>query len=140
MHFLLFIFILSFCAVAQSNSQPPKESTDDLRAGIILFSIEDLNQKAIYWLERTASLDHYLRMNEGKNEKILKVSSKEARKMEMDFATKFLKCQYELPPSKEDCKVTLRLTMKGDSQDVCVKDEEKAQEMKPVLKELEKRF
>ncbi len=70
----------------------------------------------------------------------MKVSAKEAKKLDMDFASKFLKCQYELPPSEEGCKVTLRLSMKGESQDVCRKDEKKAQEINPFLKDLTKRF
>lgn len=140
MRFLLIFFLVSFAAFAQHSSQPQKESVEDLRAGNIMFSIEDVGEETTLWLERTASLDYFLRMKEDDEEKILKISAKEAKKIDMDFASKFLKCQYELPPSEEGCKVTLRLSMKGEGQDVCRKDDKKAQEIGPFLKDLVKRF
>lgn len=140
MRFLFLIVFLSYGALAQHSSQPEKESAEDLRSGLTIFSIEDVGEETTIWLERTASLDYFLRMKEEDEEKLLKVSAKEAKKLDMDFASKFLKCQYELPPSEEGCKVTLRLSMKGESQDVCRKDEKKAQEINPFLKDLAKRF
>ncbi len=140
MRFLFLIVFLSSGALAQHSSQPEKESVEDLRSGLTMFSIEDVGEETTIWLERTASLDYFLRMKEDDEEKLLKVSAKEAKKLDMDFASKFLKCQYELPPSEEGCKVTLRLSMKGESQDVCRKDEKKAQEINPFLKDLAKRF
>lgn len=140
MRFFLIFFLVSFGALAQHSSQPDKESVEDLRAGNIMFSIENVSEETTFWLERTASLDYFLRMKEDAEEKILKISAKEAKKLDMDFASKFLKCQYELPSSEEDCKVTLRLSMKGESQDVCRKDDKKTQEIDPFLKDLVKRF
>jgi hypothetical protein len=140
MRFLLIFFLVSFSAFAQHSSQPEKESFEDLRSGNIMFSIQDVGEEITLWLERTASLDYFLRLKEDDEEKLLKISAKEAKKLEMDFASKFLKCQYELPPSEEGCKVTLRLSMKGEGQDVCRKDDKKAQEIAPFLKDLVKRF
>lgn len=105
-----------------------------------MFSIEDTEEDSVYWLERTANLDYFLRMKEGDDEEIRKVDTRDAKKVDMDFASRFLKCQYELPPSPKDCKVTLRLSMKGETQDICKKDDKKAQEMMPFLKALMKRF
>jgi hypothetical protein len=139
MRFFFLIFILSLPVFSQTQ-QPEKESKDDLRAGLIMFSIEDLGEDKLYWLERTTGQDYFLRMKEDDEEKIIKISSKDAKKLDMDFATKFLKLMYELSPSPEGCKVTLRLTMKGESQDMCGKDERKAQEMIPFMKEVAKRF
>lgn len=140
MRFLLFFVLLSSGAFAQHSSQPQKESAEDLRSGNIMFSIEDVGEESTFWLERTASLDYFLRMKEEDDEKILKISAKEAKKLDMEFASKFLKCQYELPPSEEGCKVTLRLSMKGESQEICRKDDKKAQEIEPFYKALVKRF
>lgn len=139
MRFLFLIFILSLPVFSQTQ-QPEKESKDDLRAGLIMFSMEDIGEDTTYWLERTTGQDYFLRMKEDDDEKIMKISSKDAKKLDMDFASKFLKLMYELPPSPEGCKVTLRLTMKGETQDMCGKDEKKAQEMVPFMKELAKRF
>jgi len=139
MRFLFLIFILSLPVFSQTQ-QPEKESKDDLRAGLIMFSIEDVAEDTTYWLERTTGEDYFLRMSEDDDEKIMKISSKDAKKLDMDFASKFLKLMYELPPSPEGCKVTLRLTMKGESQDMCGKDEKKAQEMVPFMKDVTKRF
>lgn len=139
MRFLLLFFLLSISAFAQTP-QPEKESKDDLRAGLIMFSIEDVGKETTYWLERTIAEDFFLRMKEEDDEKIMKISSKDAKKLDMDFASKFLKIMYELPASPEGCKVTLRLSMKGETQDVCGKDEKKAQEIVPFMKEVAKRF
>lgn len=139
MRFLFLIFILSLPAFSQTQ-QPEKESKDDLRAGLVMFSIEDIGEDTTYWLERTTGEDYFLRMKEDDDEKIMKISSKDAKKLDMSFASKFLKLMYELPPSPEGCKVTLRLTMKGENQDMCGKDEKKAQEMLPFMKDVAKRF
>jgi hypothetical protein len=141
MRFIFLLLVMGQLSFAQSTSQPEKESTQDLRSGIVMFSIENTEDDKIVWLERTASLDYFLRMTEDDDEeKIHKLSSKEAKALDMEFASKFLKCQYELPPSPEGCKVTLHLNMKGEKQGVCAKDDKKAQEIQPFLKALLKRF
>jgi hypothetical protein len=139
MRILCLTLVLSFTISAQTP-QPLKESSDDLRTGLTMFSIQEVGDKTIYQLERTSNMDYFLRMKSGEEEKVLKVSSREAKKLDMDFASKFLKCQYELPPSDKDCLVTLRLTMKGEGQDICQKDDKKTQELAPLLHNLEKRF
>jgi hypothetical protein len=137
---LYLTMLLSFSAHAQHASQPMKESTDDLRSGLIMFSIEDLKRGTTLWLERTANLDYFLRWKDKKDEKIIKVAGRDAKQFDREFASKFLKCQYELPSSSEGCKVTLRLIMKGERQDICEKDEKKAQEILPLAQKLETRF
>lgn len=139
MRFLILLVLLSLPVFSQTP-QPEKEAKDDLRTGLIMFSIEDIGEDTIYWLERTAGEDYFLRMKEDDDEKILKISSKDAKKLDLDYASKFLKLMYELPASPEGCKVTLRLTMKGEDQDVCGKDEKKAQEIIPFMKDIAKRF
>lgn len=136
----IFSIALSFSVFAQHSSQPAKESSDDLRDGQTMFKIHDVNEGTDIWLERTASQDYFLRMKESKDEKLIKLAAREAKKLDMEFASKFLKCQYELPPSEEGCKVSLKLTMKGDVQEICGKDEKKAQEIYPFAKNLQKRF
>lgn len=136
--FLLLLFTLS--ALAQHTDQPVKESVSDLRSNMVMFSIEEASDDKIYWLERTAGEDYFLRMKDGEDETLQKISSRDARAMDMDFASRFLKVQYEIPAGEGKCQVTLRLTMKGDSQDICKKDDKKAQEITPFLKALTKRF
>ena len=139
---LLFFIILSLSsAFAQHSEQPTKESTSDLRNQSILFSIEDVPNKKTFWLERTQSMDYFLRVKEsGSDEEIKKIDSGSAKKLDMDFASRFLKCQYEIEEVKGDCKVTLRLSMKGETQDLCGKDDKKTQEIDPFLKNLSKQF
>lgn len=140
MRFILFFLIVT-SAYAQHSSQPQKESTSDLRTGLLMFSIEDTEDELTVWLERTPNLDYFLRMKEeDEDEKIQKITTKDAKKLDMDFASKFLKLQYELPPSPEGCKITLRLNMKGERQNVCGKEDKKTQEIGPVIKDLVKRF
>jgi hypothetical protein len=141
MRFLILLLLLTKVSLAQHSEQPLKESSSDLRTGLVVFSIEDMDGETETWLERTANLDYFLKSKDDDDHtKIQKITSKDAKKLDMEFASKFLKCQYELPPSPEGCKVTLRLTMKGENLDVCGKDEKKAQEIVPFLKELHKRF
>lgn len=132
--------LLSFTALAQDTSAPAKESTSDLRNGLVIFSIEDLKKDEMFWLERTPNLDFYLHFKNKKNEKIQKIDSRDAKKMDMNFAARFLKCEYELPASPKECSVTLRLSMKGEKQVICAKDEEKTQEIIPFMQDLNRRF
>ncbi len=139
MHYILFILTLISTSFAQ-NSQPQKESSADLRNGIVVFSVEDIARETTIWLERTQGLDYFLKIKIEDEEKIQKVTTKEAKSLDADFASRFLKCQYEHPVSEPGCRVTLRLTLKGDSQDICKKDDKKTQEIVPFFKDLEKRF
>ncbi len=141
MQMLLLILWLSWAAFAQHEAQPHKESATDLRSGLEVFHISDLENDRQIWLEKTVGLDYFLRMKINEDgDKIQKISTKDAKKLDSIFASRFLKCQYELPPSPIECKVTLRLSMKGETLDVCGKDERKTQEILPFLQELTSRF
>jgi hypothetical protein len=137
---LLVLLFISLSAFAQHSDQPQKESTADLRHVNVLFSIEDVGEEETYILNRTQGLDHYLKKVDGSDEAIQKVDSREAKKLDADFAAKFLKCQYEISNVEGECKVTHRLYMKGETQDICKKDEKKGQEMNALIKELNQRF
>jgi hypothetical protein len=139
MHYIFFIFMLVSTSFAE-NSQPQKESTADLRNGMVMFSVEDIAEETTIWLERTQGLDYFLKIKIEDEEKIQKITTKEAKRLDSDFASRFLKCQYEYPTSEPDCKVTLRLSLKGDSQEICKKEDKKTQEIVPFFKDLEKRF
>ena len=136
----LILTVFSTSVWAQSPSQPEKESTDDLRTGMVMFSIDSKLDDRHVWLERTPSEDYFLRMTKGKTEKILKLSSKEAKQIDMEFASKFLKSMYELPTSPEKCKMAFQLVMKGESQNICKEEDGKTQEFAPFEAALYKRF
>lgn len=140
MRILLLTLIMSLPVLAQHSEQPQKENTDDLRTSTVLFSIEDVKEKRLYWLERTPALDHFLRMKKGTKEVLMKADSRDAKKLDMNFAAGFLRCQYELPSVEGKCDVLYKLNMKGEEQEICAKDEKKSQEMRPILQELSKRF
>lgn len=140
MRIWIFTFLICFSARAQHAAQPEKENTADLRSSIVMFSLEDTNGEKLYWLERTANLDYFLRLKKDNDESIRKVDSREAKKLDMDFASRFLKIQYEIEAVKGDCDITLRLTMKGETQELCKKDDKKTQEIKPFLDAISKRF
>lgn len=137
---LLVVFLFSLSVFAQHSEQPQKESSADLRHVNVLFSVEDVAEEETFILNRTQGLDHYLKKVEGKDEETQKVDSREAKKLDADFAAKFLKCQYEIPSVEGECKVTHRLYMKGETQDICKKDEKKSQEIKALIKDLNQRF
>lgn len=136
--FVIFGF-LSF-ASAQYSEQPLKESSHDLRTQTVLFSVDDKNESRIVILERTNNEDYFLRLKDDGKESIKKISGREAVRLDREFANKFLKCQYELPAFEGECSVTLRLTLKGEIQDLCEKEDKKTQEVVPFVSDLVKRF
>ncbi len=137
----ILIFILfSLSVFAQSPEQPAKENTTDLRNYLLIFRIEDVKSGKVYQLDRTAVAEHYLRLIDGKEEELRKVDSKDAKKLDMDFASKFIRIQYEIAAIEGKCSVTLRLHMKGEEQDICEKDEKKSQEVATFITDLAKRF
>ena len=127
-------------AFAQYSEQPLKESSSDLRSQTVLFSIEIADAKKTYLLERTSGQDYFLRFKNKKEETIKKIAGREATALDREFASKFLKAQYEIPTKEGSCEVTLRLNMKGEGQDVCEKDDKKSQEFGPFIEHLSKRF
>ena len=140
MRVLFLVLLLSLGAQAQHSSQPEKESKSDLRSGLVMFSIQNLDQDSSVWLERTANDDYFLKKKEKGEEKLLKISGRDAKKLDTDFAAKFLKAQYELPASPEGCTTLLRLNMKGEDQNICEKEDKKTQEFIPFAQDLSKRF
>lgn len=135
---VLFAFIS--LAQAQHSEQPIAESNTDLRSQTVLFSVEIPEDKKTYLLERTASQDYFLRLKDKKAETIKKVAGREAIRLDREFASRFLKCQYEIPTIEGECEVTLRLMMKGEEQEICEKDDKKSQEITSFVNELAKRF
>jgi hypothetical protein len=138
--FVILVLLASAFSWAQHSDQPQKESAHDLRTQSILFSVEQVDSKKTFWLERSVNEDYFIRMKNVGEESIQKIDSRQAKKIDMDFASRFLKCQYELPAVEGECKVTLRLSMKGETQDICQKDEKKSQEIMVVVQDLVKRF
>lgn len=141
MNYLLFLLaFLPALALAQHSEQPQAESTTDLRGHTLLFSVEDLNSGNTYMLERTPALGHFLKLIGKKEEKIAKLDGRDAQQLDRDFVSRFLKLQYEIQDVEGKCEVQLRLTMKGEAQDVCKKDDKKTQEMAPFISLLSQRF
>ena len=143
MFFIRLFLVLFGCilvAHAQYSEQPVKESTTDLRSQTVLFSIQLVPKKVTYILERTANQDYFLRLKEGDEDEIRKIASKEALRLDREFVSKFLRCQYEMETAEGNCDVTLRLSMKGEAQEICKKDDKKSQELSALIETLAKRF
>lgn len=139
MRFLLFCLLIS-SAIAQHSEQPAKEDSTDLRDQMVVFSIEEVGKDKKWYLERSPSFTNVLRKIDDEKETVRKIDGRVAQLLDRDFASRFLKCQYELPSVEGDCKVTLRLTMKGETQDICEKDDKKSQEIRLFVEDLNKRF
>ena len=138
--FVLVATALCSLTFAQYSEQPLKESTSDLRSQTIMFSIEIPSDKKTYVLERTSGQDFFFRTKHKNDESIRKIAGRVAQSIDRDFASRFLKIQYEIASVEGSCDVTLRLNMKGERQEVCAKDDKKSQEMKPFIEDLSKRF
>ncbi len=139
MKFLVLLLFMS-AAFAQHSEQPVKEDSTDLRDQSVLFSIEDVATGKAWYLERSPSFTNVIRKVDKGDESIRKIDGRLAQKLDRDFASRFLKCQYEITSPEGECKVTLRLTMKGEAQDICAKDDKKSQEIQTFLADLTKRF
>ncbi len=136
------LILTSFLSLAraQYSEQPAKESHTDLRLQTVLFSIEIPDDHKTYILERTSGQDYFLRRKFHDEEMIQKIAGREAVRIDRDFASRFLRCQYEIQAMEGKCIVTLRLRMKGEAQDICGKDDKKSREMSTIVTELAKRF
>lgn len=137
---IFLLLLLSTVAMAQHSEQPVKEENTDLRDQTVVFSIEDVTKEKTWFLERSPSFTSTIRMKDKSGETVKKIDGRVAQKLDKDFASRFLKCQYEIQSLEGDCKVTLRLTMKGEPQDICSKDDKKSQEIQAFVEELSKRF
>ena len=137
---LLLILAFSSAAFGQYSEQPLKESSSDLRSQTVLFSLEIPKEKKTYQLERSANESYFLRLIEGNKVSIRKIASREATRLDRDYASGFLKCMYEIPAEKGKCQVTLRLNMKGESQEICEKDDKKYQEISVLMTKISKFF
>ncbi len=137
---ILFILLFSMTVMAQHSEQPVKEDNTDLRDQTVMFKIEEVGNKRSWTLERSPSFTNVIRRSVKGEEEIRKIDGRIAQKLDREFAMRFLKCQYELPVGEGQCKVMLRLSMKGESQEICEKDDKKSQEIQAFLDELSKRF
>ncbi len=139
MRYLIFCLLIS-TAFAQHSEQPAKEENSDLRDLTVLFSIEDVANDKSWFLERSPSFTSTIRMKDKSGEVVKKIDGRVAQKLDRDFASRFLKCQYEIASIDGECKVTLRLMMKGEPQEICSKDDKKSQEILGFVEDLSKRF
>ena len=135
---VLLLFISS--AFAQHSEQPVKEDSTDLREEVVVFSIVNVADDKSWVLERIPSFTKVHRRKDKDGEVVRKIDGRVAQKLDRDFASRFLKCQYEIAAAEGDCKVTLRLSMKGETQEICAKDDKKSQEIQAFVDDLNKRF
>lgn len=129
---LLAVFFISSVVHAQHSEQPVKENDTDLRNQSILFAIESKDNKTTYFLERTVGRDYFLRRKTTKNDELKKLASHFAQQLDREFSSLFLKVQYEIPDVDGKCDIVLRLTLRGETQDICKKDDKKTQEFKKL--------
>ena len=131
------------CSFAQHSEQPQKENNMDVRNSIVLFSIEDKDDEKTFSLERSVEFDHYLKIfdeDDKEIKSIKKLDSKMANKLEVDFASHFLKIQYEMALVDGKCELVFKLNLKSDKIDICEKDEKKVETITPFLKSLKQQF
>ena len=139
MQTILFVLFLA-SAFAQHSEQPSKEDTTDLREGKVIFSIEDVEKGKTWLLERSPGYASTIRRKDKTGEALKKIDGRVAQSLDRDFSSRFLKCQYEIAAIDGECRVTLRLTMKGESQEICSKDDKKNQEIQAFVETLNQRF
>jgi hypothetical protein len=134
-------FLFMHLSLAFTTDQPLAEPSTDLRGKLVMFSVEVLQGERTFALEKTVNGEYFLKQKNNKGMQLVKIAGKEAVKLDRAFSTHFLSCQFEIPEVSGDCKVTLRLNLRGESQDLCLKDEQKTRKIMSFLDaELIKRF
>jgi hypothetical protein len=134
------LLLASKLLLAQTET-PPKIDNTDLRESFRLFSVQDISKEKTYILERTGEYQHYLKLvNDDEDPILRKVDGRDAKKLDLDFASRFIKLQYGLGENPDKCSAAYKLTMKGEEQVICEKDDKKTQELAGFLAELGKRF
>ncbi len=133
--FLIISIILNF-SYAQYPGQPEKESSTDLRSRFQLFRLEIVQDQIYYQLERSSNEEYFLTTQTNKQKSLTKITRVHAIKLDQLFSSEFLKAEFEILAKEGPCEVTLRLTMKGQEQQICKKDDEKAQAFGQIISDL----
>ena len=134
-------FLFMHLSLAFTTDQPVAEPASDLRGRFVMFSVDVLEGERTFALEKTVNGEYFLKQKYNKAMQLVKIAGREAVKLDRAFSTHFLSCQFEIPEVSGDCKVTLRLNLRGESQDICLKDEQKTRKIMSFLDaELMNRF
>lgn len=141
MKYLFFLMIMTQAVMAQHHAeQPLPEDTEDARANFIVFEISDKDKNKTFTLERSPYFDHFLRYKDRKNEKLQKADSKLAKNLDGEFSALYLKAMYEMASKKGQCREAFRLSLRGEAQQICQKEDQKTQMIKSFIQLLEKQF
>jgi hypothetical protein len=136
----LLIFLITFSVYAQHAEQPQKELDHKARLDTIVFSLKEIGKNKTFWLERSSDGENLLRFKLDNREEVQKIDTKNAKQLELDFASSFLTCLYEVESLPGDCQRNFQLELKGEIQELCQKDERKSQVIRLFIERLEKRF
>lgn len=139
MKYLLFL-VMSTSVFAQYAEQPLPEDTEDARASVVVFEVKDLKNKRSFSLVRTPFYDHFIRYKNKKNERLQKADSKLSKQLDGEFSSVYFKTLYEIPSKKGFCQEVYRLSLRGEEQLLCRKDDQKTQMIKSFIELLEKQF
>jgi hypothetical protein len=126
-------FLFMHLSLAFTTDQPVAEPASDLRGRFVMFSVEFFEGERTFALEKTVNGEYFLKQKNNKGMQLVKIAGREAVKLDRTFSTHFLSCQFEIPEVSGDCKVTLRLNLRGESQDICLKDEQKTRKIMSFL-------
>jgi hypothetical protein len=136
MRLITLMIFVSLSVFAVTPERP--ESNLDLRGGSIILSIERVKTKENLYLERTGSGDYFLVYVHKEKMNKMKLARPEAELLDQKFTSTFLKIQYELPQDVGGCKFDWNLSMRGERESICVKSEQKNQEIEPIFSDLKK--
>jgi len=128
------ILTLLICdSFALTTDQPIAEPNQDLRAQHSVLSVEQVESERVFSLDKTVNGEYFLRQKLKNQDSLIKLAGREASRIDNIFSKHFLACQFEIPHVDGDCKVTLRLKLRGDIQEICLKDEQKTQKINSFI-------
>lgn len=126
---------------AFTTDQPLAEPNLDLRSQQSILSVELVESERAFSLDKTVNGDYFLRQTFQHEDRLIKIAGREASRIDRIFSKHFLSCQFEIPAIEGECKVTLRLKLRSDTQEICLKDEQKTQKINSFIDaELRPRF
>jgi hypothetical protein len=130
---ILTLVLINSEIFAFSTDQPIAEPHADLRSHYPVFSVEMVESGRFFFLEKTANGEYFLRQRFKDEDHLLKIAGREASRIDRAFSANFLSCQFEIPETDGECKVTLRLKLHGDGIQLCLKDEQKTRKMNSFI-------
>ncbi len=138
MQIILLTVLSLMLGTAFAFEQEKPENNNDLRGGMPLLLVEQVDDEEKIELERTSAGDYFLVFTDEDGSHKNKIGRGQAEQLDQRFSAMFLQVQYDLPADPKGCDADWKLVLRGEDQRACPKNEQKNQAILPLFKEMKK--